>query len=507
MDRLTESKFGLEAVGRSSEFRIGMMLRRSGLLTLASWLKNGARDRLHVSVINADRPVTVQSIHSRVPDPSIPWMMIEYNRGARLSPCAIGAYGEVLMLQQGAIVRAQVASDPLLVFRRSASTGRISVRFNERTETIDVPPGEGLVVVCPGRTPMLHAGEEASPPVPQWTDFQRAFTDGARERGLEAVAVHTPRWLGVSNSTRALFSDCYPVPNTAEQAPADLTQADLEHHAEVLLQSGVKRVIFSGGDEAHHRLMHILRQRGAKMRFDLVFHGNFTQLQDPYVWKIFQLWADDARAGVLSTFVTMKQGAERVLQAAGVPSRCLLNYIPGEPHAPPEIAGEAKHIGIWFSGTAFKSAHPMLASLTLIPGAALHSAGLGPEGEALAKYLRLARAFHSDHAVPKEELHRRIRETHLSLYVTSAECSPMLPLESLQLGVPCLIGPCCHLFEDHPYLHERLVVAYPDRPEVIAGCALRAIEERGQIIAAWREYAPRYNARAESLVREFLASA
>ncbi len=505
MDRLTESKFGLEAVGRSSEFRLGLLVRRTGLLSLASWIKNGSRNRLTVAVEATDQPLIVQSIHSTITDPSVPWLMVE-SSGTRLAPCSIGAYGHIMLMDDGAALRSQVSSDPLLVFRRSAATSRVTVRFNGRAEAIEVPSGDGLVIVCPARTPMLQVSEV---PIvePLWTPFQRNFADSSRRRKLKVVAVHTPRWLGVSGSTRVLFPDCYPVPNTPEEAPGDLTDAEIAHHAEVLLASGVSRVIFSGGDEAHHRLMLALRERNPKLRFDLVFHGNFTQLQDPYVWKIFTLWSESARAGILNTFVTMKQGAEQVLRAAGVKSQCLLNYQPGENLAPPAIEDGRTHIGVWFSGTAFKSANPMLAALTLMKNASLHSAGLGTEGDALAEFLGIHRAFHSDHAVPREELHRRIRETHLSLYVTAAECSPMLPLESLQLGVPCIIGPCSHLFEDNPYLHERLVAPYPDRPEVIARYAQRAILEREQIIAEWQRYAPLYNERARKMAERFLAEA
>jgi hypothetical protein len=340
--------------------------------------------------------------------------------------------------------------------------------------------------------------------VPPASEFQRAFIAESRKKRWKAIAVHTPRWLGVTHSTRVLFEGCYPVPNTPDRWPGDLTNEELERHAETLIEAGVEHVVFSGGDEAHFRLMEALRRKKPSLRFDLVFHGNFTQLSDGYIWSLFKTWGDAVRAGKVREFVTMKRGGEQVLSRAGIASRSLINYVPGEVMAPPKIDGPGRHAGIWFSGTIFKSANPMIAALTMVPGAVLHSAGLGEQGEELAGYLGLQRGFFSECTIPKAELEKRIRGTHLSLYVTSAECSPMLPLESLQLGVPCLIGPCCHLFEDHAYLHERLVVPYPDRPEVIARYAARAIDEREEIIAAWREHAPRYNEGARELVRRFL---
>jgi hypothetical protein len=80
----------------------------------------------------------------------------------------------------------------------------------------------------------------------------------------------------------------------------------------------------------------------------------------------------------------------------------------------------------------------------------------------------------------------------------------MVPLESLAVGVPCLFGPNSHLLQDHPYLHDRLVVPYPDRHEVIAHHAVRALKERAEIIHAYREYLPTALEQSRRSVEEFL---
>jgi hypothetical protein len=112
--------------------------------------------------------------------------------------------------------------------------------------------------------------------------------------------------------------------------------------------------------------------------------------------------------------------------------------------------------------------------------------------------------YFSPGPIPREELHQRIKNTHLSLYLTSSECAPMLPIESLSLGVPCLISPVSHWFEDDEYLHSRLVVPYPERPEIIADYIKQALDEREQIIERFKSYATRYNSWAIEQVQKFL---
>lgn len=97
-----------------------------------------------------------------------------------------------------------------------------------------------------------------------------------------------------------------------------------------------------------------------------------------------------------------------------------------------------------------------------------------------------------------------MQQMHLNLYVTLTECAPMMPLESLSTGSPCLFGPTTHYFQDHAYLRQRLVVPIPDDALTIANTARKALEERREIIDAYQNYAPEYNQRALQALAEFL---
>jgi hypothetical protein len=189
-----------------------------------------------------------------------------------------------------------------------------------------------------------------------------------------------------------------------------------------------------------------------------------------------------------------------------VTSRLVLNYVPGAPLDPPDLPGEDRHVGIWISGlSAKKLPHPMLAALAMVPSVRLHAAGFDERLREMVSFMNVPIQRLEPHALPKEALLAAIRETHASLYVTFSECCPMLPLESLQQGVPCLIGPTSHLFEDDAYLYERLVVPFPDRADVIAQSLRRVLDERHEIVRRYAAYIPAYNERARRSVEAFLA--
>jgi hypothetical protein len=159
---------------------------------------------------------------------------------------------------------------------------------------------------------------------------------------------------------------------------------------------------------------------------------------------------------------------------------------------------------MWFSGNIWKVPHAMIAALRMLPDVKLHAAGVGQRAREVAEYFGVPIGEFHERTVPQAQLHDALRRTHLTLYVTYTECCPMMPLESIAAGVPCLIGPASHLFEDHAYLFERLVVPFPDRADVIARYAGRALDERERIMDECRAYIPRYNEAARRSVAEFL---
>ena len=80
----------------------------------------------------------------------------------------------------------------------------------------------------------------------------------------------------------------------------------------------------------------------------------------------------------------------------------------------------------------------------------------------------------------------------------------MTPLESLAAGVPCLLGPNSHLFEDDQTLFKLLVVPFPDRSVVISEYIEQALNLRDTIVEKYAKYALEYNQRAKTEFSRFI---
>jgi hypothetical protein len=530
LDSIGENVFELQFIKYHITYRLARRFRSTVLWHALRWCWNRNRQMATVRALATRHPeargteVRLLRANQEAGGHAVPWDFIERGRAWQLKPSEGTAEGRYLAARRGWL-RIPLEEDPELIFGMGPSGGRIAVAFRKRRETIELYSATRRVLhVYPARAPMISAppisevveqparseggplGTNAGICAVRFSPAQERFIQSMREAKVTSVAVYCPRWLGISSSTRILFPYTYPAPETPDREPYGVTDAEVEQHARVLLESGVEHVVFSGGDEMHHRLMQRLSRHGPGIRFDVLWHGSYIQFSEDYLWHTIQQWVQAVHEGKVRQIGVVKKGMERFFESVGVPSVLVLNYVPWTPLPPPHPAGESKHLGVWLSGQSYrKLPHAMLGAIPMVRGARLHSAGLDDRGRELVRYFHIPVEVMHERPLPQPRLLRAIRRTHLSLYVTFSECCPMLPLESMSVGVPCLVGPASHLFEESHFLFDRLVVPFPDRADVIASYAVRAIEEIPQIMDEYARYIPNYNAAARRSVEAFIS--
>ena len=91
----------------------------------------------------------------------------------------------------------------------------------------------------------------------------------------------------------------------------------------------------------------------------------------------------------------------------------------------------------------------------------------------------------------------------VNLYVTFTECSPMIPLESFELGVPCVIGNNTDFFKNSK-LNDMLVVKEEDSIDEIYEKINIAIENKEEIMSLYKEWKAEYSKEVIKLKEEFL---
>jgi hypothetical protein len=273
----------------------------------------------------------------------------------------------------------------------------------------------------------------------------------------------------------------------------------------LLKDSGVPRIVFGAFAPGMLPLVQALGQPHSRVELFALYFSSLMQQGERGSWQSLRLLMDLARAGTIRRIGFAKAGMAEFFESQGVPASFVSSAVFQVPKGPSMPRPGGPHLGIWAVNSAVwrKLPFAMLAAVREVPGARVTMSGANSRVVEFAETFGIA-AEVSQRPFPPAEMPDRLRAMHLNLYVTMSECAPMVPLESLAVGVPCLFGPNSHLLEDHRYLHDRLVVPYPERHEVIARYIRRALNERDEIIAAYRAYAPGYLARCRQTISEFL---
>ena len=313
------------------------------------------------------------------------------------------------------------------------------------------------------------------------------------------VAVYPPGWTGIGNSTKALFRVHAPLPER-------LTTASRDRFLALIEDSGCESLVLSGGALDHLHLAREIRERSPNTRIRVLWHGNYLQSREDYAWRGLRLMTEMARREHVHAIGFVKEGMAELMTQQGVNAGFVLNYIDEIPEAPSNHAEGGPHLGMWISNEGWRKVpYAMAAGAARLPGANLHYNGVRKRLLEFSRLVGLKVQPHGDGLFGPDELRKWMRLMHVNLYVTLSECCPMVPLESLSVGTPCLVGANSHLFRDDRYLYDRLVVPFADSSESIYEKLLQAIDERDEIVEAYRAYAPGYIARARKSVDAFLA--
>lgn len=402
-----------------------------------------------------------------------------------------------------------------LDFRMDKFAGKVQVATRGRNKVFDLhSPLPGTLSVFPNQgaieSNLILSGAAAEKEAGSGLEWAQAvvsdqvFTvDDLRwleivHQNPRPVSINNPSWRGILSASRELFGEVFPLPD-------DLDDQKGLYYARLFKESQVPSLTIQGFPHTYVHLVKALHRIGCRIPVYVIWHGNFLQMRDNYEWTGLSLVKDLISEGKIARLGFVKQGMAEVMQAAGIPASFVMNYVRKIPEGPSAPDEPANQIGIWGEPDWGwrKPVYGMLAALSLIPNAHAQVAFVSPRALEFSEWFHLDAQQYTKPLVFSQVLDILPR-MHLNINVTLSECAPMLPLESLSLGSPCLLGPTSHYFQDHEYLHSRLVVPYPEHAEVIAARAVQAIAERDQIVEAYREYAPDYNRRARTALSNFL---
>jgi len=331
----------------------------------------------------------------------------------------------------------------------------------------------------------------------------KSFNHALRED--KVLALCHGKYPGVRNATKSFFEHTIIVPTFGFLEKFALPNFVLNKMAQLLIQSGAKKIIISGGGKILNQLAIKIKEKKEDLPVYLLWHGSPAQWSENHHLEFFAESYDLYLKGVYRGVISLKKDLNLALENYDIKSFLVQNFARNE-FLIKKADTKNFTIGIWSAYAIWvKNLYPQFVALSFLERGFECHTNFDIAAAASAKFVFAPLEIKSyPSKLSHEEVARAMSKTDITLYVTNTECSPMIALESLALGIPCIVGPSSGLYDDNSYLKEMLVVNEVDSPKAIADAITRVRKNLVKIQAKIPAFVEGYNSNAEKLKARFL---
>ena len=324
--------------------------------------------------------------------------------------------------------------------------------------------------------------------------------DAAKLKNPPYIALYNKNWFGTSIATKELFDH----PLGIEELHSDIL---LEYVAQYLVRSGAKLIIFSAFAYGWNRLIKRIKELDEGITVKVLWHGSLALNVEYYDWQMFHEILTMTHTGLIDSIGCVKKSLYEFLRRKGLPAEFVANRVSLPKETVQRLRGGKPHertrIGLYASGDRWvKNYYNQLAAASLFEDAEVDCIPLTDKTVILSKLFGILLSG-SYTNLKREKLFESLASNDINLYATFTECAPMLPLESLELGVPCITGNNHHYWQGTP-LEEYLVVNRVDDCIEIFEKAQYCLEHKDEVLRLYEEWKKDYFAESIRTVEEFL---
>lgn len=312
------------------------------------------------------------------------------------------------------------------------------------------------------------------------------------------IAIHNREFFGVTSASLELFDnnvDCGELYRTS----------DIKKVARAIVDNNIKQVIINAMPIGQDKLAVFLKKYNPNIKVKVYWHGSHSQILDSYGWNGNTNIVKLMRKGIIDCFATCKKSMLNFYLNQGL-NACFLTNTVNLSFKPSSKSKKSDSIRVGLYAAKCddwrKNMFTQMAAVSLIPNAVIDMVPLNESAKKFASILGV-KLEGIESSLKREDLIKRLGKNDVNLYVTFSECAPMLPLESLEMGVPCLTGNNHHYFENSK-LEEFLVINNEENPFIIKDKILSCMKNGDDIIKLYKDFKKDNNEFASVSVEDFL---
>ena len=311
------------------------------------------------------------------------------------------------------------------------------------------------------------------------------------------IVFYNPTWLGVANSTKGLFKYIVPLEHVYEKT-------DIRNLAKTISDNNIKSVIFSQVCDGWIDIIKEIKKNDKEIKIKVIWHGNCYEYFSDFTWNLNKEVMDLYKEKLIDSFAFVRSIMYEFYKKVGF--KCF--YLQNNVHLNniekiEKNKIETRKIGIYNADSReLKNIYTSLSAIKLVPNAIADVVPINEGAKKFTEILGLETSYVEDY-IPTEELLKRIQQNEVNIYPTFTENAPMFPLESFEMGVPCLLGNNNDYFVGTK-LGEFVILNKEDDPKYIKEKIINCIKHKDEIMELYKEWKKDFDAKCENWVKEFI---
>lgn len=317
--------------------------------------------------------------------------------------------------------------------------------------------------------------------------------------GKDYIVFYNPECVGIMNATKELFENTIMLQEM-------FNKKQIENIADYIAKSNINQIIFATQAHGYKALAEKIKEKNSKKNIKFMWHGSHSLFVNRDEEYFLESILDLEKRGIVTSIGFLKESMAKYYLLKGYNACFVMNTINTIKPRLSKISKDNIKVGIYSSGDRWeKNTYNQLSACSLVDKNLV--VDTIPATELFKSYCKLMNIKCVDDlksSVSREELLDRMSNNTINLYVTFTECAPMIPLESMQVGVPCIVGDNNHYFTN-TNLEKYLVVKSEDSIDEIAEKMKLCIANRDEIIRLYKEWKKDYDLKSKDSVKKFLS--
>ena len=308
----------------------------------------------------------------------------------------------------------------------------------------------------------------------------------------EMIAIVSPEFRGVRAATVEMVPGLVEISEIFSRKKA----TELAHQ---IIKYSPKKVLISGYAKGHDLLIEELKKANPDLRIFVLIHSAFIWF-DIYPTEniIFEKFINMANKGIIEKIGFCKRDLAEYFGHQGINTFFVMNRFYPEKHNYKSLNKSNINVGIFGKNMWHRNITNQVIGALSVQHTEIHV-------NEISDHFFIDKNRVTVHGiVPRDEFLKLYKKLDINLYISMTECFPMVAIESMQYGIPCLVSDTSDVYAFNSKLKSWLTVSTIDSPIGISKKIKEVINNYDEIQDEIKRYLPILQKEVEKSIEDFL---